>query len=182
MDGARWTAGSSPTAAAQRAADVLTALRSEPSVRAERLAAVLTAHGEAAPIALPTEDVASLAAAAPAVRAVFEATDTASAAAALNALFHRHAGPPRLTAHGGTGWHLHVDADDDGDWGRWFATSSGLALAVLLAERQAPPGGVCAAPGCGAPFVAHGAGSPRRFCSARCATRVRVARHRSAGT
>ena len=48
--------------------------------------------------------------------------------------------PPRLTSHGGTsGWHLHVDGDDDAPWADWFLTSSCLALAVLLAERQAAP-------------------------------------------
>ena len=140
---------------------------------------MLAEHGETGRIELTAADLADLRAAAEPVRAVFAAADTAAAAAALNALFERHAGPPRLTAHGATAWHLHVDADDEGGWGEWFATSSALALAVLLAERQAPPGGVCAAPGCGRPFVAHGAGSPRRYCSTRCATRVRVARHRS---
>ncbi|WP_203961482.1 CGNR zinc finger domain-containing protein [Actinocatenispora thailandica] len=180
MDGVRWTAGSAPADAAQRAADLLVELRSAEPDPAGRIAAVLGEHGETG-VRLTPADLDELRAAAEPVAAVFAAPDTTTAAAALNALFARHAGPPRLTSHGGTAWHLHVDADDDGGWGEWFVTSSGLALAVLLAERQAPPGGVCAAPGCGAPFVAHGAGSPRRYCSARCATRVRVARHRAGG-
>jgi hypothetical protein len=178
MDGVRWTAGSAPIEAAQRAADLLIELRSGEPDLAGRLAAVLAEHGEAGVELAPVE-IDDLRAAAEPVGAVFAATDTSAAADALNALFARYGGPPRLTAHDGTAWHLHVDADDDGRWGEWFATSSGLALAVLLAERQAPPGGVCAAPGCARPFVAHGAGSPRRYCSSRCATRVRVARHRS---
>lgn len=178
MDGVQWTAGSAPIEAAQRAADLLAELRSTEPELPGRLAAVLHEHGET-DIALTPADVDELRAAAEPIRAVFAAPDTAAAADALNALFVRYAGPPRLTVHGGTAWHLHVDTDDDGAWGEWFATSSGLALAVLLAERQAPPGGVCAAPGCGTAFVAHGAGSPRRYCSTRCATRVRVARHRS---
>ena len=75
-------------------------------------------------------------------------------------------------------------ADDDAPWADWFLTSSGLALAVLLAERQAAPAGLCAARSCGRPFVNVGRGAVRRYCSAACGTRDRVARHRAiqAGT
>lgn len=72
-----------------------------------------------------------------------------------------------------------MDGGDDAPWVEWFLTSSCLALAVLLAERQAPPGGFCASPSCGRPFVNTGRGSARRYCSAACGTRERVARHRA---
>jgi predicted RNA-binding Zn ribbon-like protein len=62
--------------------------------------------------------------------------------------------------------------------GEWLLTSSALALAVLLAERQAPPAGICASPTCGRPFVNVGRGSARRYCPAACGTRQRVAAHR----
>jgi predicted RNA-binding Zn ribbon-like protein len=39
------------------------------------------------------------------------------------------------------------------------------------------PGGLCA--DCGLPFAATGSGSPRRYCSARCASRARVAAYRA---
>ena len=61
---------------------------------------------------------------------------------------------------------------------RWRSRDE-LALAVLLAERQAPPGGFCASPSCGRPFVNTGRGAARRYCSATCGTRERVARHRT---
>ena len=79
---------------------------------------------------------------------------------------------------------MHVDGGDDAPWADWFLTSSCLALAVLLAERQAAPAGLCAAPSCGRPFVNVGRGAVRRYCSAACGTRERVARHRAiqAGT
>jgi hypothetical protein len=87
--------------------------------------------------------------------------------------------PPRLTSHGGeSGWHLHVDSRDDAPWAEWFLTSSCLALAVLLAERQALPAGLCGSPSCGKPFVNVGRGAARRYCSATCGTRERVAAHR----
>src|SRR3954453_2566160 len=79
----------------------------------------------------------------------------------------------------GYGWHLHADAADDGPWGAWLVTSSALGLAALLAERQDVPGGLCASASCGKPFAHTGGGSPRRYCSPRCATRERVAAHRA---
>ena len=111
---------------------------------------------------------------------MFAAGDAGTAAGRINALLAGRAHPPRLTTHGGTsGWHLHVDGSDDAPWAEWFLTSSCLALAVLLAERQAPPGGFCASPSCGRPFVNTGRGAARRYCSAACGTRERVARHRT---
>ncbi len=111
---------------------------------------------------------------------MFAAPDVASAASVLNALFAAYARPPRLTDHeDGYGWHLHIDAADDGPWGAWLVTSSALGLASLLAERQDVPGGLCASPACGKPFAHTGGGSRRKFCSPRCATRERVAAHRA---
>ncbi|WP_181771044.1 CGNR zinc finger domain-containing protein [Amycolatopsis pittospori] len=168
--------GRSARAAAQRAVDLLEVLLGEPSVPDVQI--VLEAHGET-DVRLTSSDVASLREAALELREVFAARDTAEAAEVLNRLLARYAHPPRLTDHdAGFGWHLHVDADDDGPWGAWLVTSSALALAVLLADRQAAPGGLCAASGCGKPFAHLGGGSPRRYCSTRCATRERVAAHR----
>ncbi|WIY07459.1 CGNR zinc finger domain-containing protein [Amycolatopsis mongoliensis] len=161
----------------QRAVDLLGVLLfdAEPAVIAE----VLRAHGEP-DVRLSASDVVELRAAAAELREVFAAPDVASAASALNALFAKYAGPPRLTNHEeGYGWHLHADAADDGPWGAWLVTSSALGLASLLAERQDVPGGLCASPSCGKPFAHTGGGSPRRYCSPRCATRERVAAHRA---
>ena len=49
---------------------------------------------------------------------------------------------------------------------------------------QSPPGGFCASPSCGKPFVNVGRGTSRRYCSTACGTRERVAKHRAiqAGT
>jgi len=181
--------GSSVRDTAQRAADLLGVLLpwpgrpAAPASRAMRTAviAVLTAHGEPDPIEIRDADLAELRQAALRLREVFAAADARAAADCLNGLLAGQAHPPRLTTHDGTsGWHLHVDGGDDASWGEWFLTSSCLALAVLLAERQAPPGGFCASPSCGRPFVNTGRGSGRRYCSAACGTRERVARHRVA--
>jgi hypothetical protein len=178
--------------AARRAADMLAILLprtgndSGPDRPAERAAliaaliAVLRAHGEPEPIAISDADLDGLRQAAVELWEVFAAAAAGTAAERINALLAGRAHPPRLTDHGGTsGWHLHTDSSDDAPWAEWFLTSSCLALAVLLAERQAPPGGFCASPSCGRPFVNTGRGAARRYCSAACGTRERVARHRT---
>ncbi|QKV79186.1 CGNR zinc finger domain-containing protein [Amycolatopsis sp. Hca4] len=164
----------------QRAVDLLGVLLA-PSPEPAVVAQVLRAHGEP-DVSLSSSDVSELRAAALELREVFAARDAASAASVLNGLFAAYAGPPRLTDHeDGYGWHLHIDSADDGPWGAWLVTSSALGLASLLAERQGPPGGLCASPACGKPFAHTGGGSPRRYCSPRCATRERVAAHRARG-
>ena len=179
--------------AARRAADMLAILlpregigssqvRSASVLAAERaaLVAVLRAYGEPEPVEISDADLGGLRQAAIPLGEVFAAGDAATAAGRINALLSGRARPPRLTTHGGTsGWHLHVDGSDDAPWPEWFLTSSCLALAVLLAERQAPPGGFCASPSCGRPFVNTGRGAVRRYCSPACGTRERVARHRT---
>ena len=181
--------GGSVHDAAQRAADILAVLlpragnRLSPGSAAERAAliGVLRAHGELLPAGIAAAEVDSLRQAAAELREVFTARDAAAAAETINGLLAGRAHPPRLTTHGGTsGWHLHVDSSDDAPSGEWLLTSSCLALAVLLAERQAPPAGICASPSCGRPFVNVGRGSARRYCSATCGTRERVATYRAA--
>ncbi|MCP2234792.1 CGNR zinc finger domain-containing protein [Prauserella halophila] len=140
---------------------------------------VLVAHGEREPLNLTAGDLPRLWEAAQQLRTVFAATTAGDAANRLNDLLARHARPPRLTTHEGAHpWHLHVDSHDDAPWDEWLVTSSCLALATLLADRQRPPGGLCASTACGRAFAELGGGSPRRYCSARCATRARVAAHR----
>ena len=182
--------GSSVHDTAQRAADMLAVLlpragnRLRPGSQHElaALIGVLRAHGEPDPVEISTAGLDSLRKAALELREVFTAGDVTAAADTINGLLAGRAHPPRLTAHGGTsGWHLHVDGSDDAPWGEWFLTSSCLALAVLLAERQARPAGICASPSCGRPFVNVGRGAARRYCSATCGTRERVAAHREAG-
>ncbi|MFC7471498.1 CGNR zinc finger domain-containing protein [Actinomadura keratinilytica] len=55
-----------------------------------------------------------------------------------------------------------------------------MVLAVLLWDRQLPPGAVCASASCQDVFLTQGSGPTRRYCSRRCATRERVAAHRKA--
>ncbi|CAM5557130.1 hypothetical protein GCM10010329_25180 [Streptomyces spiroverticillatus] len=142
---------------------------------------VLVEYGELEPLGLGEGDLEELRAAALLLREVFAASDVDSAAAVLNGLLGGVQGRLRLTSHeGAVGWHPHLDSDDEAPWGEWFLASSVLALTVLLWDRQAPPGGLCASPSCPHVYLAHGSGPERRYCSRRCATRERVAAHRRA--
>ena len=176
--------------AALRTADVLAVLMPWPGnslapgspEERSRLIEVLRDYGESDAAGLSPADLTELRRAAARLRPVFAAADATAAADQINALLAERAHPPRLTAHGGaSAWHLHVDSCDDAPWGEWFLTSSCLALAVLMAERQAPPAAFCASPSCGRPFVNIGRGPARRYCSPACGTRERVAAHRAAG-
>ena len=173
--------------AALRTADILAVLLPWPANRLApgtpeertRLVEILRNYGESEASDISPTGLADLRHAAAKLRPVFAAADATAAANRINDLLAGRAHPPRLTSHGGTsGWHLHVDSHDDAPWGEWFLTSSCLALAVLLAERQAPPAGLCASPSCGRPFVNVGRGPARRYCSPTCGTRERVAAHR----
>ncbi|OLT45285.1 hypothetical protein BJF85_01520 [Saccharomonospora sp. CUA-673] len=166
-----------PFDAIARAADLLVVLDGSPTVG--DVTAVLVEHGEREPFELTADDVEAMRMVAPQLREVFAAPSTPAAVERINALLARHATPPRLTSHGGRHpWHLHADRDDDGPMAEWLLTSTGLAMAFVVAQWQRRPGGICAADRCGRPFADTGGGSPRRFCSPRCATRARVAAHR----
>ncbi|ONK11503.1 CGNR zinc finger domain-containing protein [Streptomyces sp. MP131-18] len=117
-------------------------------------------------------------AAAARIAGVLTERDADRAAHALNALLAECGARPRLSAHDGHGWHLHVDRGDDASWGEWFLAASALALAQILTEYGRVPWGECAADGCRVLYLGTGPGPARRYCSAPCASRSRVAAHR----
>ena len=107
------------------------------------------------------------------------AADSDQAAAhAINGLFELYGNTPRMTAHDGTRWHLHVDSSDDAPLHEWVATSGALALATVLSETGREGWGICRAADCGRVFLRIGPARRRTACSDRCATRARVHRHR----
>ncbi|MFE1147685.1 CGNR zinc finger domain-containing protein [Streptomyces albidoflavus] len=175
-----WSTRHSVRAVAERTVALVNALASEhPDPVA--VAGLLLRHGERDPLTLTEADVAEMRSAALRVREVLAAPDTNTAAHALNLLLASGTGPLRLTSHAGTApWHPHLDRDDDAAWGEWLLASSCMALAVLLWDRQLPPGAVCTSASCQDVFLTQGSGPTRRYCSRRCATRERVAAHRKA--
>ncbi|WP_234320339.1 CGNR zinc finger domain-containing protein [Streptomyces sp. SBT349] len=162
---------------AQRLIDLANAVRAEPLPRRAELAAVLARHGER-PEDLSEADAVELRAAIARLIPVLAEPDTDRAATAVNALLAECGARPRLSRHDGHPWHLHVDRGDDAGWGEWFTASSALALAQILTEYGRAPWGECAAEGCATLYLGTGPGAPRRYCSATCASRARVAAHR----
>ena len=167
-------------ATARRTVDLINVL-AQADQEPRAVAAVLRAHGEAEPVDVSDDDVALMRDAAMSLREVFAAEHVDTAAERLNRLLKEGTGPVRLTSHGGTTpWHPHLDSHDDAALGEWFLASSCMTLLVLVWDHQTPPGGLCAASGCGNVYLAFGRGPARRYCSRQCATRERVAAHRRA--
>lgn len=167
--------------AAKRAAGIVAVLQSDEHLdnqeRLKKLNIVLKEYGEYSRVAMA--DLESLELVSNQLYRVFEAQATEEVAALLNDLLREYGSSPRLSSHGGTSWHLHIDSSDHAPWAEWLATSSALALAVLLAEKRHNPGGLCASPSCGKPFIDLGKGGARNYCSPKCSTRERVAKYRA---
>jgi predicted RNA-binding Zn ribbon-like protein len=167
--------------AAKRAAGVVAVLRNKDRLEYQaviaRLNETLEVYGEHATVT--TADLDELKTVGRRLYEVFETQNIEDAVTLLNDILKKFANQPRLSAHDGSAWHLHVDSSDNAPWAEWFATSSALALATLLAERQRNPGGLCASVGCGKPFIDSGKGGVRIYCSSKCATRERVAAYRN---
>lgn len=183
MENANTLSLGSATYAAKRAADIVFVLQNKDQLDDKALARQLTetlkSYSEKGGVT--SSDLAEFKIVADKLRAVFTTQDTKRVANLLNALLSEYAGAPRLSSHGDTSWHLHVDSNDHAPWAEWFAASSALAMATLLAEKQRSPGGLCASPICGRPFIDSGKGGGRIYCSSRCATRERVAAYRKRG-
>lgn len=166
--------------AAKRAADVVFVLQNKQQLAysdlVARLNETLQLYGEKSPDV--TSELDELKQVSRKLYDVFAANDTATAADRINNLLNTYAQQPRLSAHGNSAWHIHVDSNDHVPWAEWFAASSALALAILLAEKQHNPAGLCASPSCGRPFIDLGKGGGRKYCSPKCATRERVAAYR----
>ena len=115
------------------------------------------------------------------LRAVFEAADEGhldSAAARVNALLATTRARPQLDTSPDGRWSLHFHGADDSlvvGWAAGCASALALALGSDLAGRL----GVCDAPACDRVYVDESKNGTRRFCSARCQSRVKAAAHRS---
>ncbi|MEV0596556.1 CGNR zinc finger domain-containing protein [Nonomuraea cavernae] len=102
---------------------------------------------------------------------VFAAASEAEVAALLNALLARYPVRPRLSAHDGQRWHLHLAEDS--------AASAVMGLAAMVAELGADRLGRCQDPQCPRVFLDTSSNRSRRYCSARCASRANVAAYRA---
>ncbi|ONI79759.1 hypothetical protein ALI144C_23715 [Actinosynnema sp. ALI-1.44] len=97
----------------------------------------------------------------------------------VNALLADSASRPYVSRHDGLEPHIHYAHERDGIVTRVRAfTAAGLAHVVCQDPARL---GRCDNEGCDVVYVDTSRNGRRRFCSARCATRVHVADHRSRG-
>lgn len=175
-------ASSQGPVAAARVVALANALRLAPNLGRSELAAILAHYGE--PLENLTEqsfsegDALLLSTAVARLAEILNETDTDRAASRINAVLAECGARPRLSRHDGSPWHLHVDHGDDAGWDEWLAASGAHALAQLLSDHGGIAWGVCHAHNCSAYYLAVGPGPARRFCSATCSSRARVAEHR----
>jgi predicted RNA-binding Zn ribbon-like protein len=156
-----------------------------PTDPAERCRRALGALGEAVPLsaAQPAAAVDALEAAdglyhlAGVLRVVFEAAavgETDRAAGVINELLRHYQAAPRLIRHDREPWHLHFHSADAGlaaTWGAHCATG----LAVVIGGGDLSRLGICAAIRCDRVYVDTSRNGSRRFCSASCLNRTKIA-------
>ncbi|MEU8920458.1 CGNR zinc finger domain-containing protein [Kitasatospora sp. NPDC048545] len=158
--------------------DLANTVREDPGTSAADLRALLERHG-GPPFRLTDADARELREATAEVIAVLDTDDPDRAAEAINDLLDRHPARPRLVRLPGRPWSMHTRAPADAGLTHWLLSTAALALGLWLSERGTCAWGRCAAPGCGRHFIDTGRRTPQRYCSPRCATRVRVAAHRA---
>jgi predicted RNA-binding Zn ribbon-like protein len=112
------------------------------------------------------------------LRQVFTAADVAAGAAILNALLDEIDALPQLVDHDREGHHLHF-APADASPLRLLAATTGMGLAVVLAEHGMDRLGVCDAESCADVYVDTSRNRSRRYCSLTCSNRANVAAHRA---
>ncbi|GHF70008.1 hypothetical protein GCM10018790_54900 [Kitasatospora xanthocidica] len=158
--------------------DLANTVHEDPDASAADLQALLELHGGPA-FRLTDADARELCEATAPVIAILGADDPDTAAEAINALLDRYPARPRLVRLPGRPWSLHTRAPADAGPTHWLLSTAALALGLWLSERGTCAWGRCAAPGCGRFFIDTGRRTPQRYCTPRCATRVRVATHRA---
>ncbi|MFB7669633.1 CGNR zinc finger domain-containing protein [Kitasatospora sp. NPDC056138] len=153
-------------------------LRDDPGASAADLQDLLKRHG-GPPFRLTDADARELRQAATHLIRILAIHDEDEAAEAINTLLDRYPARPRLVRLPGRPWSLHTQAPPTAGLTHWLLSTSALALGLWLSERGSCAWGRCSAPGCDHYFIDTGRRTPQRFCTPRCATRVRVAAHRA---
>ncbi len=110
--------------------------------------------------------------------AVVDSQDEILRAERLNALLTEYSGPPRLTDHAGTGWHLHYRPDDLPAH-RQIASLVAVGTALHLTGRGMSRLGRCTARDCARVYADFSRNGRQRYCSPACGNRDAVRRHRA---
>ncbi|UUW89030.1 CGNR zinc finger domain-containing protein [Nocardioides sp. WV_118_6] len=159
--------------------DVMIGLLNEPPADADEVAARWVAAGMPLESRPRESDLAVVGACLAAWARMVDAVDEAARVVVLNELLARYAGPPTVTDHDGSGWHVH-HRPDDASLGEILAASSAVAAADHLTAHGMHRLGRCALDECGRAFADHSRPGRQRYCSHACANRDAVRRHRRA--
>lgn len=109
---------------------------------------------------------------------VVDAEDEQLRSEVLNRMLAAASTYPRLSNHAGTGWHLHY-RDEGVSLGTVLRALVSVGTALHLTGRGMGRLGRCARTGCVAVYADISRGGRQRYCSARCANRDAVRRHRA---
>ena len=127
---------------------------------------------------LTDDDLDSVRALRPALRAVFSASSPAEAASLIKAIIGDAVVSPRLTDHDGYDWHLHYFAPG-ASLTEHLAVDGGMALAHVLVAGELERLQVCDAPDCDRVLVDLSRNRSKRYCDSRtCGNRLHVAAYR----
>jgi predicted RNA-binding Zn ribbon-like protein len=144
---------------------------------ADELADRCRAAGLVLEVPVTADDVDRVLATLDAWERVVDAQDERDRAASLNRMLAAAAAYPRLTDHSG-GWHLHY-RDAGQPLGAVLTSLIAVGTALHLAGRGMHRLRRCAVDECGAVFADTSRTGRQRYCTARCANRDAVRRHRS---
>ncbi|MFI0727635.1 CGNR zinc finger domain-containing protein [Streptomyces sp. NPDC021225] len=145
---------------------------------AEELADRCRAAGLALERPVVPEDLDRALAALDAWEEAVDADDERTRAELVNRMLAAAAAYPRLTDHGGDGWHLHY-RDDQQPLGSLLFSLISVGTALHLAGRGMHRLRRCAVTECTTIFADTSRTGRQRYCSQRCANRDAVRRHRA---
>jgi hypothetical protein len=123
-------------------------------------------------------DVPAIAAWADRLRAVFQEPDLDRRVSMVNALLEAGVRSLFVSRHDGLAPHLHY-VDVDADLLRRMRARTAAGLAGVLCDWGGDRLGRCGRPACDVVFMDTSRNGTRRFCSLRCANRVRSAEYRA---
>ncbi|MUN42104.1 CGNR zinc finger domain-containing protein [Actinomadura litoris] len=156
------------------AADLANRRPADPAELADRCrAAGLLLDGPATP-----DDLDRVHTALDAWEKAVDATDERERADLVNRMLAASAAYPRLTDHGGTGWHLHY-REERQPLGVLLSALISVGTALHLVGRGMHRLRRCAVAGCTVIFADTTRTGRRRYCSQRCSNRDAVRRHRA---
>ncbi|MFK3984613.1 CGNR zinc finger domain-containing protein [Micromonospora sp. NPDC050397] len=109
---------------------------------------------------------------------IVDTPDERERAGLVNVLLAAASAYPRLTDHGGAGWHLHY-RDDGVPLATVLRALVSVGTALHLAGRGMGRLGRCALVDCATIYADTSRGGRQRYCSPACANRDAVRRHRA---